>query len=159
MVRIATDADVLSITLVARLTLEDAYRDILNIDVQSRFIGDFYNASIIKNLIEDRKILVVENEEKLTVGFLSLIIHEDACEIVSLYILPNYQMSGYGTELLNTLFQSDEIKAIFTDVESRNMPTQKFYARHGFIHEASYPQDLYGQLTKLTRLRWERPQS
>lgn len=159
MVRLAHDADVLSISLVARLTLEDTYKDLLHEAVQSQFIQDFYSSSIIKKLVDERKILIVENEEGLTVGFLSLLISGDECEIVSLYILPNYQSLGYGSKLLETLFQSIEIKEIFTDVESRNIPTQKFYAKHGFIHELSYPQDLYGQLIKLTRLRWKRDEN
>lgn len=152
MVKIAKEDDVLSISLVARLTVDDAYKELLNEAVKLRFVDDFYNPSILRNLVADNKILIVENEEHLTVGFLSLVIDKEICEIVSLYILPNYQGKGYGTELLNTLFENSEIKEIFTDIESRNLPTQKFYAKHGFEHTQSYPQDLYGQPLKLTRL-------
>lgn len=154
MVRIATEDDVLSISLVARLSLENTYQELLNEDVKEKFIEDFYSPSMIAKLIEEHKILIVENEDNLTVGFLSLAIDNSICEIVSIYILPNYQGQGYGKELLETLMSNDEIKEIYSDVESRNIPIQKFYSKRGFEIEKSYPQDLYGQLIKLTRLRY-----
>lgn len=156
MVRVATDADVLPISLVARLTLEDTYQELLNDEVQSKFIEDFYNPSIIQGLVSNQQLLVVENEEQLMVGFLSLIMDGDQCEIVSLYILPKYQGLGYGSSLVSSLMDNQQIKVIITDLESRNIPTQKFYTHHGFTHEISYPQDLYGQPVKLMRFRWER---
>lgn len=154
MVRVAKEKDVLPITLIARLTLENAYADLLNDNVQSQFIEEFYNAETIGNLVANQNILVVDNEEHLSVGFLSLSVEGDVCEIVSLYILPNFQHLGYGTQLLESILDHDGFKEFYTDIESRNIPTQKFYAKHQFKLETSFPQDLYGQPLKITRLRY-----
>ncbi len=153
MVHLATHEDVLPITLIARLTLDDAYKDLLETHVKDKFVEDFYNASIIEDLVSEGKILVVVNEDDLSVGFLSFKQTDDVCEIVSLYVLPKFQDAGYGTKLLNALYEYSNAKAYFTDIESRNIPTQKFYAKHQFEHETAYPQDLYGQPLKITRLR------
>lgn len=154
MVRVAKEKDVLPITLIARLTLENAYADLLNDNVQSQFIEEFYNAETIGNLVANQNILVVDNEEHLSVGFLSLSVEGDVCEIVSLYILPNFQHLGYGTQLLESVLDHDGFKEFYTDIESRNIPPQKFYAKHQFKLETSFPQDLYGQPLKITRLRY-----
>ena len=154
MVRVAKEKDVLPITLIARLTLENAYADLLNDNVQSQFIEEFYNAETIGNLVANQNILVVDNEDRLSVGFLSLSVEGDVCEIVSLYILPNFQHLGYGTQLLESVLDHDGFKEFYTDIESRNIPTQKFYAKHQFKLETSFPQDLYGQPLKITRLRY-----
>lgn len=153
MVRLAKAADVLPITLIARLTLEDAYHELLSDYASSKFIEDFYNTTIIEGLVEAGNMLVVENEEGLSVGFLSFKVVDSECEIVSLYILPRFQKEGYGSKLLAALYEHTKAKEYFTDIESRNIPIQKFYAQHGYIHETSYPQDLYGQPLKITRLR------
>ena len=154
MVRVAKAEDVLPITLIARLTLEDAYAELLNEDVQSQFIDTFYNAETIETLIANQNILVVDNDDNLSVGFLSLSVEGDVCEIVSLYILPRFQHLGYGSLLLKSILDHDGFKEFYTDIESRNIPTQKFYAKHKFELDHSYPQDLYGQPLKITRLRY-----
>lgn len=156
MVRLATADDVLSIGLVARLTLDDTYQEMLHENVRDQFIEDFYNSNVIGQLVAEHKVLLVENEDRLTVGFVSLQISEGVCEIVSNYILPNYQNQGYGLQLIETIKKNSEITQMYIDIESRNLGTQKFYVTQGFEKETSYAQDLYGQLLKMTRFRWIR---
>ena len=96
----------------------------------------------------------VAYEEKENVGFLSYIIQDRELKILGFYILPQFIGKGYASALMEYLILKErkDIDLISIDIESRNMPSHRFYTRQGFVAASAYPQNLNGQPLKMVRL-------
>lgn len=150
MIRFAKEEDVPAIQLIAKLSLEDAYINLLSSDVRDQFIEKFYSRKLIDELIEHQNVMMADTEAG-TVGFAIYQKEDDLLRIYALYILPDHQRKGTGTELLDALvnYAKPENDGIGIELESRNIPAQKFYQQAGFIAEKTYPYDLFGQPLKM----------
>ena len=152
MIHKASQDDIPVISLIAKLSMEDAYKDILRPEVQGSFLQDYYNKDRVGEFIEHNDVYIIDNDEGFNVGFLSVQRNLNECEIIALYILPKYQNQGLGSKLLQFAIAQHTHCTLFIDIESRNIPSQKFYAKHGFVLSESFPIELYGQPLKITRL-------
>lgn len=150
MVRIALVDDVPAIQLIAKLSLVDAYEDILSAEVQEKFLAEYYSQEIINERIQNMNILMGETDAG-TVGFVIYAMEEDLIRIFALYVLPAHQRQGVGKELLKTLMNlaNDSSRGVGIELESRNVRAQKFYLKEGFEVEKTYPLDLFGQPLKM----------
>lgn len=149
MIRIALLEDVPAIQLIAKLSLEYAYDDLLSKEVQEKFLSEHYSQEAILKRIEETNMMMLASEAG-TVAFTSYTVNQDRIHIQALYVLPQYQRMGAGTKLVEYLISLGKELAI--DLESRNMIAQKFYAKHDFELDHNYPFDLYGQPLKRSLL-------
>lgn len=153
MIRSANVADVAAIQLIAKLSLEFAYSDLLSKDVQEKFLAEHYSQDKIQSRIQETDVKMLETDAG-TVGFTIYDEQEKLIHIQALYILPEHQRKGAGTTMIKWLIQYSESrrKNLVIDLESRNVIAQKFYAKNGFELDHNYPFDLYGQPLKRSYL-------
>ena len=154
MIRDANKEDIPAIQLIARLSIDVAYEELFREDVREFAIDNYYSNEMMETLFDKGFVLLVRNEEKDNVGFLSYIIQDRELKILGFYILPKFIGQGYAIALLDHLIlkERQKVDMITIDVESQNMPTQRFYARQGFVVASAYPQNLNGQPLKMVRL-------
>lgn len=150
MVRFAKEEDVPAIQLIAKLSLEDAYTNLLSAEVREQFIQKFYSRKLIVELIEHKNVMMV-NSDAGTVGFAIYQKEDDLLRIYALYILPDHQRKGTGTKLLDALMEyaKRDCNGIGIELESGNIRAQKFYKHAGFEVEKTYPSELFGQPLKM----------
>ena len=154
MIRDANKEDIPAIQLIARLSIDAAYEELFHQDVREFAIDNYYSNEMMETLFDKGFCLLVRNEEKENVGFLSYIIQDRELKILGFYILPQFIGKGYASALMEHLILKERknIDLISIDIESRNMPSQRFYARQGFKAASAYPQNLNGQPLKMVRL-------
>ena len=154
MIRDANKEDIPAIQLIARLSIDVAYEELFREDVREFAIDNYYSNEMMETLFDKGFVLLVRNEEKDNVGFLSYIIQDRELKILGFYILPKFIGQGYAIALMDHLIlkERQKVDMITIDVESQNMPTQRFYARQGFVVASAYPQNLNGQPLKMVRL-------
>lgn len=110
------------------------------------YIAFTVNEEKLRNQYNDGRIMYVYQVENIIVGFFSLSIYGDECELNNLCILPEYQHKGYGRELLNTAItlakQSNFIKIKLSIVEE-NFKLKEWYSQSGFIHTHTVKYDFF----------------
>lgn len=153
MIRFALDADVPAIQLITKLSLTEAYVDLLSAEVQEEFLKTNYSQDVIKERIGTMNVLMCDTEAG-TVGFALFAVEDDLMRIFALYVLPAHQRQGAGQSLLDGVvaIAKETTSGVGIEVESRNLASQKFYSQAGFEVEKTYPFDLFGQPLKMTYL-------
>lgn len=154
MIRVATMEDVPAIQLIARLSLDDAYEDLLSNEVKEEFLQTYYSKEVIEERLNDYTILMADTEAGTVAFGIFNKDQDNITRIMALYVLPQHQRQGVGQALLDaiTLFVKENSDGVAIEIESRNMRAQKFYSKQGFESEKAYPLDLFGQPLKMTYL-------
>ncbi|MFP4401876.1 MAG: GNAT family N-acetyltransferase [Candidatus Nanoarchaeia archaeon] len=112
------------------------FKDIAHIEYNSGYIWSKYSfekeQEFAKKLLESELVFLYNYENK-TVGYISLRIENNVCEI-GMSVHKNYQRRGVGTKLLEYAIQyckSQNINTILLDVWSEN-PAVNLYKKVGF---------------------------
>lgn len=87
-----------------------------------------------------------DNKHKI-VGFIGYFNKGSEYEITTLYVLPDYQCLGIGTQLMNavlkTIWNTDYSPSLYLWVLKDNVSAINFYKKHGFIHSGESSKTLY----------------
>lgn len=95
-------------------------------------------------LVETQPTVVAEEHGK-AIGFAQIVIDEDYCELISLWVLPNNAGRGVGRALLQSMVQAarergQEVIAIDSDPNA-----EQFYVRCGAVRVGSVPAPIPGE--------------
>lgn len=137
-IRIATLDDIHGIQSVAERTWPIAYGDIITPEQIDYMLNWMYSLEKLKQsvLASDELFLVAEINNEI-IGFAGIQFgspESDYTRLHKLYVLPNYQGSGIGKDLLNEVEKqaiSRQTRAIHLNVNKRNIATE-FYKKNGF---------------------------
>lgn len=141
--REAVPEDTESVQRVARESWHKAHGPIFGENGVEKLLDKWYDQDGVEESI-DRKdapmFLAVDNGE--VVGFAQGGPTEDGpadTAVGAIYVLPEYWGEGFGTELLERLFdafRTDDHKSVWLAVMADNDVGRSFYDKHGFeIHE------------------------
>ena len=87
------------------------------------------------------------DDKNATVGFISYFKKDHKCEITTLYLLPQYQNLGIGTQLMNSALidasQCNSCSSLFLWVLKTNLSAISFYEKFGFESDGQYDGELY----------------
>lgn len=142
-IREAAPEDVESVQRVARASWHSAHDHILGENGVEKLLDRWYDRDGVEESIsrEDAPMLLaVDNGE--VIGFAQGGPSEDGpadAAIGAIYVLPKYWGEGFGTELLELLFDAfrrDDQDSVWLAVMANNDVGRSFYDKHGFeIHE------------------------
>ena len=157
LVRFATQADVPQIAHIARLTWDATYRNTIDAKNRREFLARAYTAENLAGAITGAgHWFYVAEWDGNVVGFGHYLRRyhrsQARAELIRLYVLPEYQKLGIGTDLLKTGFAAlarAKIEQCFVSVQASNTRAQKFYERYGFVHHRVHGQFLGTQIVTL----------
>lgn len=161
-VRRAVRSDVAEIRHIASTTWQHAYEGLIPHEVQHRFLLENYSDLAVLQRME-QAILYVALVEQRAVGFAHFVPFKrsmEQAELAALYVLPEAQAQGVGTQLLmEGMAEIKQATRFVLSVEKDNLPAQRFYQSKGFhaINESSF--QLYGHVFHLIHMMWERRES
>lgn len=90
---------------------------------------------------------IAYDAEDTTVGFISYFKKDQECEITTLYLLPQYQNLGIGTQLMNAVLidasQCNSCSSLSLWVLKPNLSAISFYKKFGFESDGQCDEELY----------------
>lgn len=154
LIREMTQSDIEAVQKVAEVSWEDTYKDIIPIEIQKRFLASAYSHEMMEKRLETSFLYVVEIKGEIK-GFanFSRVKTEGGVELGAIYLLPEKQGKGLGTQLLEKGIQSiDGIEKIYINVEEENLTGKAFYSNKGFQVVSEFEDDLYGHKSNMLRM-------
>ncbi len=153
-IRLATNVDLPQITHVANVTWQATYHNAITLENQRDFLAQLYKPEILANsLTAMGQWLYVSQVENKVVGFGHFVQRyhptQHRAELVSLYVLPDYQSKGIGQAILETAFATlskANITQCTASVKTTNIQACKFYERNGFVFHRKHGQFLGRQI-------------
>jgi GNAT superfamily N-acetyltransferase len=136
MIRLAEIKDVESIAKIITTAWKTAYKGIVDQKYAENLPNDKFVHIFTKNITERKEIIFV-NQDKIVNGFISGSSSNEKydCEIIGLYIHPEYQRQGIGTELVKTMidyFRKEGKKNLIIWTLD-GAPNNAFYERLGGV--------------------------
>lgn len=153
-IRQMTESDIPDIQVVVRKSWNYAYHNIIPEKIQNNFLNLAYSYSMLKKRLNKDLYLVAENENKI-IGFINLSETSQIYKynLTALYLLPEFQRKGIGTQLLIYSFQFlENPKEIFVEVEKENIIGVNFYKKLGFKIIDEYNEDFDGHILKTLKM-------
>ena len=132
-VRSATADDFDPITAVARATWHDTY-DELEADMIDRTVDDWYTDDSMPLEAPGTVVLVAEEAGEL-VGFTHAVVQGETADILRMYVHPDHQDEGIGSELHGQLMaeiESQEAERVRSFDFAFNDASRRFYEGLGF---------------------------
>lgn len=135
-IRQATQDDIEAIRSVAEATWEIDYPDILHRETLEEGVNEWYNPNQLEpELREEGSILLVAEIDDEVIGFTHAAKQQRTGYILRVYVVPEHQHEGVGSELLTSVRDAlirsgaDQIRAM---VLAANEPGNRFYKEFGF---------------------------
>lgn len=161
MIRVANLEDAEAIAKVQVVSSQYAYKDIF-----SEEYLDKMSISNRKNIWED---IIIKNDTEICVVEIDSIVKgyihfgptrdtdnlkNTTCELMSIYIYPDYQRHGFGQSLFNMMCMnlSPDFKQLNVWVLNDNIPAKNFYEKMGFYKDKSKEIEADGK--KLVEVRY-----
>jgi ribosomal protein S18 acetylase RimI-like enzyme len=153
-IRPAQVADLPSIEAVARTTWPVAYNGIIPDEVQRRLLDSWYSpAALTRALAAQESMFLVAEWEGSVVGFAQYVRRSvESVELTRIYVLPERQRSGIGTQLLDAglvALAQEDVRRLTVSVERDNTVGRRFYERMGFAEVREVSQEAQGYLLEL----------
>ena len=87
-----------------------------------------------------------DNKPQSSVGFIGCFNKGDDCEITTLYVLPEYQGLGIGSQLMTTLLEevsNSTMHQLYLWVLETNTTAMRFYNKFGFVLSGERSEELH----------------
>lgn len=157
-IRRAEVTDLSNVESVARATWPVAYAGIIPDDVQRRLLDSWYSpGSLSLALAARRSTFLVAEWGGNVIGFAQYMRRSaESVELTRIYVLPNRQRSGIGTQLVHAglaVFAEEGLKCLTVSVERENIIGRRFYETMGFAGPRELSQAVQGYLLKLVEYR------
>lgn len=151
LIRPMTADDIGYIQHIAHNTWNDTYAGFIPEDIQTAYLNRSFSAAMLEKRMEKTHLLVAESETGIPIGFLNFTREDEDgdSELTAMYILPSYQHSGYGKQLIDYAINFlGSAKQLFVYVDSRNTGGRAFYEKQGFIQLDIFEEDFEGYLVE-----------
>lgn len=126
MITLATNSDFSTVKRITHTTISEIYIHYYPCGAVQFFLNHHSDEAIICD-IKEKKIFICFNEEKIPVGTVTV----SANEINRLFVLPEYQGNGYGSELLN--FAEKLVAESYDEaVLASSLSAKPIYLSHGY---------------------------
>lgn len=103
------------------------------VQVDSEVIGNTDRRNFIRNAIERKRCIVVQ-EENIIVGFLIYDTNFFDCSFISLVIVsPSKRRKGYASLLMEYMLNNSPTVKVFSSTNCSNVGMQKVFETNGFI--------------------------
>ncbi len=155
LIRRATFADIIAIRRIATITWTQTYQHIIPQDIQAIFLQRNYSDHAMRNRLERSLLLVAETDGEINgfANFFSSKVDVEEAELGAIYILPEWQSKGIGTQLLHKgIEELSGVKRLFVDVEKDNLKGYTFYSSKGFVVIKEYEEQFHGHKLKLLKM-------
>ena len=149
-IRHAEATDLSSVETVARTTWPIAYANIIPNDVQHRLLDNWYSReSLSRALVAPGSAFFVAEWRGSVIGFAQFMRRsEKSVELTRIYVLPDRQRSGIGSQLLHAglaAFAEEGFKRMTVAVERDNIRGRRFYERMAFAEPKELTQTEIGR--------------
>lgn len=112
------------------LMVEDDFQEVLDLGLTLH--SNFANIYDFESLNEGVNKTYVIKDNDILVGFIHIQDLFDEIDIIDIVINSNYQRKGYGSKLLDYVFNAYNDKKFILDVSSENISALSFYEHFGF---------------------------
>lgn len=129
-----TSKDITHVQIIARETWLKTYDNIIPQEIQMQFLDRTYSEMMLMKRME-KTIMLIAESDGIPIGFanFTMIDQDGDSELTAMYILPAYQHSGYGKQLIETaLVKLNSAKQLFIYIDQENYLGRKFYEKQGF---------------------------
>jgi ribosomal protein S18 acetylase RimI-like enzyme len=158
-IRFATPDDLEQISQIAHVTWNATYSGTIDLENRKEFLDRAYKPENLAAAINvpGHWFYVAElGDEIIGFGHFLQRYHRTTAraELVRLYVLPDYQSLGVGSDILKTgltALAKDGIEECLVSVQESNKLARKFYERHGFVQHRKHGQFLGTQIVVLVQ--------
>ncbi|MEI4623687.1 GNAT family N-acetyltransferase [Bacillus pfraonensis] len=151
-IRKATKADFSAIQQVAQISWKKAYKNLIPVPVQEKYIKTAYSIDQLLHKLETTVFFVGEIENEI-IAFANLYRSEKENDLSSIYVHPKFQSKGLGSTLLkkiiNELQSGDELVVY---LEKGNHQAELFYRKQGFTHVEEFSESFFGYTFKTVKM-------
>ncbi|MBG9817698.1 GNAT family N-acetyltransferase [Bacillus safensis] len=152
-IRQANQKDIKRIREVAEITWNYTYKELIPEEIQDRFLKKAYSDEALEKRVEGSLFLVAQKGEEI-VSFANFFYKDENAELAAIYLLPELQGLGIGTQLLNEgVFKLEKkTKRLYVDVEKGNKSGENFYKSKGFRVVKEFEDNFLGHNLKTVQL-------
>ncbi len=152
LIRDAQLYDCEAIQSVAHKTWHHTYEGLIPHEIQNNFLQSAYSDKAMHHRITNTH-LVVAQWDQVVVGFANVFVNEQGAELGAIYIYPEFQGKGIGSELLKVSIEKISNEAqLLVSVEAENRVGINFYKAKGFTLIEELDEDFAGHLLKTKRM-------
>ncbi|RSK28218.1 GNAT family N-acetyltransferase [Bacillus sp. HMF5848] len=154
-IRKMEEKDINQVQQVAIISWHTTYNGIIPVHVQDDFLRSAYSNEMLQHRLRNSLMLVSAVKDKI-VGFanVSLLKEKMKAELAAIYIYPEYQGIGIGTQLLEEAIHClSGVKEIYINVEKENTIGKTFYEAKGFKLIDEFDDNFDGHVLKTIRMR------
>jgi len=157
-IRRAEATDLAKVGTVARATWPVVYAGIIPDDVQRRVLASWYSAESLSRAREaPQSSLFVAESDGDVIGFAQFVRRSaESAELTRIYVLPDRQRGGTGTQLLNAGLMElagGGLQHLTVEVERDNGVGRRFYERSGFVAIRELTREVEGYALALVEYR------
>ncbi len=129
----------------AKETWRDTYRDIIPEEIQDQFLGFAYSHERLVKRMKTSTMLVAD-QGKNVIGYIQITRKNggSSAELDAIYILPDYQHIGIGSQLLTEGIKRLNTNTLSVVVEKENKKGRMFYEGKGFIPVKEFEEEFLG---------------
>jgi ribosomal protein S18 acetylase RimI-like enzyme len=155
-IRPARASDVPNIQNIARLAWADVYREIIPSEIQEKLLASWYAAGALEQAIKSEEaVFLLAERGGEAVGFVQFFRRSpEVVELARIYVLPEEQRLGVGSELLTAGLHRVSRWGVITvavGVEAANQRGRRFYRKAGFVESGKETVDLLGHPVTIVR--------
>lgn len=153
-VRNATTNDILSIQQVAHVTWHHAYEHSMRPDTRAQVLAEFYSEeSLARSLERKGAVFLVAEEQDRIIGFLQALPRpRSGYEITRIYVLPQWQRKGVGSQLYAALAEQLPTQPLWTLVQRDDQAAIAFFKKHGFGQQRELELPVFGETLPFVEL-------
>lgn len=134
------DTNVSELGRVHSVAWQSSHKGIVTDEFLYSFTPERQTNFFIEEITHTSKLFYLAYVDNNPIGMISLNLspeneNQDVGEVISLYIIPEYQRRGFGSEIMNFAINSlkyHEKKSIFLWVMNVNVKARKFYENYGY---------------------------
>ena len=155
LIRKMSKEDIKDVQNVAKKSWYATYEGIIPREIQDSFLKHAYSDDMMEYRLKNSNMFVAEVEGEV-IGFInfSSLNENNESELSAIYINPEYQGYGIGTQLLQICTSElTKLKAIYLDVEKENKSGLSFYKKKEFEVVDEYDDNFDGHILKTFRMK------
>ncbi|KHF38909.1 GNAT family N-acetyltransferase [Halalkalibacter okhensis] len=151
-IRKATLDDIANIQNITKITWNQTYEGLIPSEIQDKFIESAYSNENMEKRVRHSLFLVATVNDRV-IGFANFFLRESEAILGAMYISPNEQGKGFGSEILAAALEDLKgVSKIYVEVENGNKTGEAFYQAKGFSLLEEYEDDFYGHILKTKRM-------